>query len=233
MDDHDDIVRSHFESSIIVQRRITRTPRAGFDCVLHGREGHSYIVQLLFDQCEDAKLTDKNCVEHWIAGDRWGRLSSCYPITAPDANPVDSAGLGLRCILCHRGGHERGRRPLSAMKNAVESSHDRPRDSRRLPPWSGYNCRNRIVRFFYLFDYGADWNSSNGDGTFGGSRPHRPYHYSITAQTRITRTVMAQLVFDSTASCISEGYDHIVQLSLNCVVDTNCNTSVVLSIYPR
>ena len=42
-----------------------------------------------------------------------------------------------------------------------------------------------------------------------------------TAQTGIPRTVMAQLVFDSTASCISEGYDHIVQLSLNYVVDTN------------
>ena len=64
---------SSSHTSIIVQRRIIRTPRVGFDCVLHGRDGHSYIVRLLFDRCEDAKPTGQK-----LCGtlDRRGRVTT-------------------------------------------------------------------------------------------------------------------------------------------------------------
>ena len=104
--DHDDIVRSYFDHS-------AQTPRTGFGsvCIVGRRVATTSSNQLLFDCFEDAEFTDKGRVDitaHWSTG---GRVITrdCQVIIRsrrPDVNPVDSVGLGLRCILCHRWGHD-------------------------------------------------------------------------------------------------------------------------------
>ena len=96
-------------ASIIVHRHPGLVSAAS--CIVGRRVATTSPNQLLFDRFDDTELTDKSRVDitaHWNVGGRVMTRDCPVIIRSrrPDANPVDSVGLGLRCILCHRGGHD-------------------------------------------------------------------------------------------------------------------------------